>query len=311
MENFLEKTGLILEGGGLRGIYSSGVLRFFMERGLFFPYVVGVSMGACNAANYLSRQMDRNRIVNIDFVKDHRYLSRRRWFFKGELFGMDFIFDTIPNHLVPFDYARFFAAGEKFWVGTTDCRSGRPLYFEKSQLGNDLMTVLRASCSLPFISKTVSFQGRHLMDGGVADPIPIYKSMVDGNTRHILILTRPRGYRKNPIPLQKILLLRYARFPGLCQALARRYLRYNRVMDYIEALETNGTVFVLRPSAPLKTKRAEKNQGRLMQSFEQGYKDAASSFPSLIGFLRKPEKMIVPFRFPGEMTGSFVTHSGF
>jgi len=286
MNGIPENIGLVLEGGGLRGVYTSGVLRFFMEEGLYFPYIVGVSMGACNAANYLSRQIDRNRKVNIEFVRDHRYLSLRRLFLGGELFGMDFIFETIPKELVPFDYRRFAKAEEKFWITTTDCDDGKARYFEKSGLGDDdFMTVLRASCSLPFVSKPVSYRGRFLMDGGIVDPVPLHKSIIDGNDRHVLILTRPRGYRKKPFCCPWLARLWYPRFTELGKALARRHSRYNLVMDEIDGLEKKDGVFVIRPSADLGVGRAERDQNRLRQVFEEGYADARSSFPRLESFL--------------------------
>ncbi len=285
MEWFFDQTGLVLEGGGLRGVYTSGALRFFMEKKLYFPYVVGVSMGACNAANYLSRQLERNRIVNIEFVRDRRYLSRLRLLLGGELFGMDFIFNTIPNQLVPFDYRRFADAEEKFWIVATDCHSGTPVYYEKATLGKDFMTALRASCSLPFISKPVSFAGRVLMDGGIADALPVGKSIADGNERHVLILTRPPGYRKKPFPLAGLTGLFYPRFNGLRQAISRRHLLYNRAMDHIDSLVRDGSAFVIRPSRDLGVGRAERDQDRLNQTFEQGYADARSSFSALEGFL--------------------------
>lgn len=286
MAKELAKTGLVLEGGGLRGVYTSGVLRFFMEQELYFPYLVGVSMGACNAANYLSRQRERNRIVNIEFVRDRRYLSLLRLLLGGELFGMDFIFDTIPNQLVPFDFQRFAEAKEKFWIVTTDCHAGTPVYFEKSALGEDFMTALRASCSLPFIAKPVSLEGRMLMDGGVSDAVPIYKSVADGNERHVLILTRPQEYRKKPFPFPRLARLFYPRFGGLRKALAKRHVRYNQAMDHIDGLERQGAAFVIRPSRDLGVGWAERNPDRLRQVFDEGYGDARHFFPALEKFLR-------------------------
>jgi predicted patatin/cPLA2 family phospholipase len=285
MDQDLNKTGLVLEGGGLRGVYTSGVLRFFMERNLYFPYVIGVSMGACNAANYLSRQIGRNRIVNIQFVRDRRYLSLWRLLRRGELFGMDFIFDTIPNQLVPFDFQRFARAEEKFWIVATDCFSGDPVYFEKSALGPEFMKVLQASCSLPFIQKPVPLEGRLLMDGGIADAVPIEKSLADGNERHVLVLTRPQGYRKKPFPAPRLARLFYPRFPGLCRALASRHERYNRAMECIDTLERKGSAFVIRPGSDLGVGRVERHPDRLHGIFEQGYADARASWAALETFL--------------------------
>jgi predicted patatin/cPLA2 family phospholipase len=174
---------LVLEGGGLRGIYTSGVLRFFMDEGIYFPYVIGVSMGACNAANYVSRQPERNRIVSTRYVNDARYLSYCRLFIRGELFGMKFIFDTLPRSLVPFDFPTFMENDVTCITVVTDCETGEALYYKKKELGEDFLKILQASNSLPFVAKPVHYNGLILMDGGLSDAIPIKKSINDGNEK--------------------------------------------------------------------------------------------------------------------------------
>ena len=156
---------MILEGGGLRGNYTAGVLRFLMERAFYFPYVIGVSIGACNGSNYVSRQMERNRIVNTRFVGDPRFMSYRRLLRRGELFGMDFIFNTLPNQLVPFDFGTFRSSVQRFVVTATDCKTGRAVYYAKDRLDDAaLLVALKAGCSLPFLQKPVHFDGRTLAD---------------------------------------------------------------------------------------------------------------------------------------------------
>ncbi len=280
-----DDSALILEGGGFRGVYTSGVLRFFMDKGLYMPYVIGVSMGACNAANYVSRQPERNRIVNIRYVDDSRYISYRRLFTKGELFGMTFIFDALPHRLVPFDAATFMASDQKCFIVVTDCVTGEPLYFEKNELGENLLKVLQASVSLPFVTKPVSFKGRILMDGGLSDSVPIRRSLEDGNTRNILVLTRPGGYRKNPSRLITPARIMYAGYMGLRRAIARRHTRYNETMDFIDRLETQGTVFVIRPPADLGVGRLERNRKKLYAVYDQGYADASRRYPALRAYL--------------------------
>ncbi len=279
------RTGLILEGGGLRGVYTSGVLRYFMEKRLYFPYVVGVSMGACNAANYVSRQPERNRIVNTRFVNDRRYLSYRRLFTRGELFGMDFIFKTIPNVLVPFDFETFKNSPQRCITVATDCHSGEALYYEKEALGDDYLKVLQASCSLPFLSKPVRYKGRVLLDGGLSDSIPIRKSMTDGNEKHVLILTRPKGYRKSSSPLLPFLCLRYRRYKGLCNAILSRNAAYNEIMAFIDDQERRGRIFVIRPGNALNVGRAERDKSRLCLAYDRGYEDAARRFADLGAYL--------------------------
>ncbi len=283
----LKDSGLVLEGGGLRGVYTSGVLRLFMDKGLFFPYVIGVSMGACNAANYVSRQPERNRIVNIRYVNDSRYLSYRRLLMGGELFGMDFIFDTIPNSLVPFDYETFRGSDVKCATVVTDCVTGEALYFEKGELGEDYLPVLRASTCLPFVSKPIRFNGLILMDGGISDSVPIRKSISDGNTRHVLVLTRPKGYRKKSFPISGIARIRYPRFPGLCEALACRHTAYNKTMDLIDGMEREGEAFVIRPRSNLPAGRIERNKDKLYATYDQGYHDADRFYEGLCRYLTR------------------------
>ncbi|MEA3487577.1 MAG: patatin family protein [Thermodesulfobacteriota bacterium] len=284
----LKNSALILEGGGLRGVYTSGALRFFMDQGLFFPYVIGVSMGACNAANYVSRQPERNRIVNIGFVNDSRYLSYLRLLAGGELFGMKFIFDTIPNSLIPFDYQTFRESDTKCITVVTNCKTGEPLYFDKSELGEDYLSILQASTCLPFISKPVQYNGQILMDGGISDSIPIRKSIGDGKRKNVLILTQPKGYRKKQSRLNGFARMRYPRFPGLCEALANRYIRYNETMDFIDALEQQSEVFIIRPRSALPAGRIERNKNKLYATYDQGYLDASESYEELCRYLTNP-----------------------
>ncbi|MFC1494520.1 patatin family protein [Thermodesulfobacteriota bacterium] len=281
-----EKTGLVLEGGGLRGVYTSGAIRFLMDKSISFPYVIGVSMGACNGANYISRQLDRNRIVNISFVNDSRYLSYKRLLFKGELFGMDFIFNTIPFSLVPFDQDTFFKNKAKYLIGVTDLKTGAPVYYEKDEFEDDYMEIFRATCSLPFVAKPVHYKERIIMDGGLADPVPIGKSMADGNKRNVLVLTRPGGYRKKFSPLHLLLArIGYPGFKGLHKNLANRHKRYNHAMDIIDELEKSGQALSIRPAEAIVAGRVERNKEKLYAAYNQGYEDASSCYEKLKSFL--------------------------
>lgn len=280
-----DKIGLVLEGGGLRGVYTSGAIRFLMDKGIMFPYVIGVSMGICNGANYISGQPERNRIVNIDFVNDPRYLSYKRLLFKGELFGMDFIFNTIPFSLVPFDRDSFHNNEAKFVVGVTDCETGDAVYYEKSELGDGSMEIFRATCSLPFLAKPVHHKGRVFMDGGLADPVPIGKSITDGNKKNVLILTRPKEYRKKSSHLYLLARLRYPRFKGLHKALAIRHKRYNETMDMVDELERSGQAISIRPTKVIGAGRVERNKEKLFAAYDQGYEDASLSHEKLRSFL--------------------------
>jgi predicted patatin/cPLA2 family phospholipase len=282
-----ENGALVLEGGGLRGIFTAGVLRRWMDDKLYFNYVIGVSMGACCAANYVSRQPERNRIVNTRFVGDRRYLSYRRLFAGGELFGMDFIFETIPQDLVPFDFAAFLSSPVRCVTVATDCETGDAVYFEKNDLGGDYLKVLRASSSLPFIAKPVPFRGRMLMDGGLADSVPVRHAVAEGHRKLVLVLTRPKGYRKKPSRLPGIFLRRYRKYPGIIRALENRHRVYNETADYIDHLESTGGAFVIRPGSALGAERVEKNKDKLYLAYDEGYARAAELYPGLVEYLAK------------------------
>ncbi len=281
----LKNTGLVLEGGGLRGVFTSGVLRYLMENEIYFPYVIGVSMGACNAANYLSKQIGRNKKVNIDFVNDPRYLSYKRLIFNGELFGMDFIFDTIPNQLVPFDYETFYNSDQQNWTVATDCISGEAVYYENKKVDKAYLKILQASASLPFISQPVKYDGKILMDGGLSDSIPIKKSIAQGNTKNVVILTRPRDYRKEASHVYRLAKFRYPRFKGLHQCLKNRWKVYNETLDFLEKLEAENKVFVLRPEMNLDIKKAERNKQRLYKCYDIGYRTMKDKIEELLNFL--------------------------
>lgn len=282
----VENIGLVLEGGGLRGVYTSGAIRFLMDKDIKFPYVIGVSMGACNGANYISRQAERNRIVNINFVNDPRYLSYKRLLFKGELFGMDFIFNTIPFSLVPFDQDTFLENEAKFVIGVTDLETGDAVYYEKNECKDDYMDIFKATCSLPFVARPVHYKKRILMDGGLADPVPLEKSIADGNNKNVLILTRPKGYRKRFSPLHLLLArLRYKKYRGLHKALSTRHKKYNETMDMIDRLEESGQVITVRPGKTIEAGRVERNKEKLFAAYNQGYEDTFSCYERLKPFL--------------------------
>lgn len=280
-------SGLILEGGGMRGVYTAGVLEYFLEKELFFPYVIGVSAGACQGSSYVARQPGRNKQVTIDYVTHQEYISYRNLLLKKELFGMDFIFDKLPNELVPFDFETFNSAAEKFLVGTTDCITGEPVYFDKNDIPEDFLKIIRASSTLPFMAPAIEFQGRTLMDGGISDPIPIRKAIADGVQKNVIILTKPKGYRKKKSSFSWLPRYVYKDFKGLHKALETRYKMYNETLDYIEELEARNEIMVIRPSQDLKVGRVERNPDKLTRLYDVGYQDAAEIYDSLKDWLGK------------------------
>ncbi|MEH7386449.1 patatin family protein [Bacillus sp. JJ1521] len=274
----MKDVGLVLEGGGMRGVYTAGILEYFMEQNLYFPYVIGVSAGACMAASYLSRQVGRNRTVNIDYVNHPNYLSFRNFVKHKQLFGMDFIFDEIPNKHVPYDYDSFYQSKEEFVVGTTDCETGEPVYFKKEDYGNGMLKVIRASSSLPFVAPIIEFKGKKLLDGGITDPIPLIKAQQDGNSKNVVILTRNRGYSKKKSNMSWLVRRPYKKYPNLVQAMETRYIRYNETLAYLDQEEKAGRIFVISPTEPLEVGRVERNPVKLTKLYELGLKDASEQF---------------------------------
>jgi predicted patatin/cPLA2 family phospholipase len=279
----MDNVGLVLEGGGMRGLYTAGVLEFFMENDLYFPYVIGVSAGACMAASYLSRQKGRNKKVNIDLVNDPRYLSIRNFIRNREIFGMDFLFDEVPNRIVPFDFDVFLKGSEQFIVGTTDCQTGEAIYFNKLEHGDHMLKIIRASSSLPFISSSVEYNQKLLLDGGIADPIPIKKSQEDGNRKNIVILTKPATENKQPSRFSSF--IKYKKHPKIGEVLLKRHHIYNKTVTHLASEEEKGNAFIIQPSANLPISGIERNQVRLQQLYELGYRDAQKQYKDLQIFL--------------------------
>lgn len=279
-------TGLVLEGGGMRGLYTAGILDFFLEQNLQLPYVIGVSAGACHAASYISRQCGRNKRVNIGYIKDPRYISYRNLIKTKSLFGMDFVFNEIPNHLEPFDYETFYQSDQSYFIGTTNCVTGEPIYFDAKKSSPEIiLKALMASSSLPFVSPLVEIQGKVLLDGGIVDPIPVRRSIEDGNKKQVVILTRNKDYRKKPFKSKWLAHCFYSKYPEFREAMFNRHVIYNETLDFIEELVNSDQAFVIRPSEPLQVGRLERNPQKLTDLYKLGYRDAESSYQQLKGFL--------------------------
>lgn len=274
--------GLVLEGGALRGQYTAGVLDAFLDQGVEFPYIVGVSAGASIACSYVSGQRGRNRVIVNTYRHDPRYLSLRNWVTTGSLFGMDFIYNEVPHRLVPFDFARFDASATRFVTVCTDVETGQAVYYEKD--GEDLLSVLRASASMPFLSPIVEYRGRKLLDGALADSLPWDRAVAEGFSRNVVVLTRPRGYRKKA-PNPWWARARYRRFPRLVEAINHRWEQYNASLAAIEAAEETQDAFVIRPSQDLQIGRTEKSVAKLDALYQLGLQDGAQALKTP-GFFR-------------------------
>ena len=280
------KAGLVVEGGGMRGVYSSGVLDFFIEKDLFFENNYGVSAGACHLCSYLAKQYKRAFRVNVDYLNDKRYCSVHSLLKTGNLFGAEMLYDIIPNELDLFDYDTYNKNESNFYVVITDINTGKPEYVKIGDLKKDIIYV-RASSSLPLLAQNVKINDKEYLDGGISDSIPIKKSIADGNKKNVVILTRDSTYRKGKNSLMPIIKLKYKKYPNFVKSMADRYIVYNEILDFIKELEDNGDVFVIRPKKPVNIGRTEKNREKLEALYNDGYNDAKDCYEELLTYLGK------------------------
>lgn len=280
------KIGLVLEGGGMRGIYTIGVLDCLMDEKFRADYVIGVSAGACNGSSYVSNQKGRAYRTNTEYIADSRYLGIKNYLTTKSLFGMDFLFDQIPNKLIPFDYDAFFNSPCEFVMGVTDVITGRAKYFDKSHV-EPKNTVLRASSSLPVFAPIVEYQGGKYLDGGVSDSIPVKKALEDGCDKVIVVLTREHGFIKKPEKFRGVYKRMYKNYPQLVEALDHRHENYNETLSFLKTLEQEGKAIVIAPDAPLPVSRFEKNPEQMKKVWEIGYNDMKKQMKKAWEFCQK------------------------
>lgn len=272
---------LVLEGGGLRGVFTCGVLDCFMDNGIRFPFTVGVSAGACNGLSYMSGQRGRARASNIDLMDKYHYVGFRYLLTQRCIMDFKLLFEDFPEKIIPYDYDAYFSNPDRFVMVTTNCLTGKAEYFEERQSSARVMDIVRASSSLPFVSPITYVDGVPMLDGGIVDSIPVQYAMDMGYDKLVVVLTRNRGYRKKngSMPLAKAM---YREYPMLQKALSQRNAVYNRTMELVEKLEEEGRIIVIRPVKPVQVGRMEKDTAKLAALYDEGY-DVASR---LIGALR-------------------------
>lgn len=277
-------SGLILEGGGMRGSYTAGVLDFFLDKNIEFDSVYGVSAGSINACNFISKQKGRTLSINTDYLKDKRYASLHSLITTGDYFGVEMCYDLIPNELNPFDYETFDSYEGNFYAVITNCITGKAEYKLIKDMREDIKYI-RASSSLPMMARDVIIDGIPYLDGGISDSIPIYQSRKDGNKKNVIILTRDASYRKKPNELLSIIKVKYKKYPELVKSIARRHLVYNKTLEYIKRLEEAGKVFVIRPEKTVEISRLEKDREKLIELHREGYLEAKKKYNELQNFL--------------------------
>lgn len=260
---------LILEGGTLRPIFSAGVMDALLDNNITFPYCIGVSAGITNGVSYISKQKGRNLEVVTKYRNDNRYLSYRNFLRCKSIFGLDFVFDEIPNNLIPFDMDTYRKYPGKVLVGVTNAHTGKTEYLNGKDL-DDKATMLRATCAIPLLFPVIKINGKEYYDGGLCDPIPIKKAIADGNTKHLIVLTQPKGYKKE-LSKKNILVAKLLnkKYPNLKTPLLNRHNHYNETVKFCEQLENEGKVLILRPEYNLYS--FEKDINKLKSSYDHGY----------------------------------------
>ncbi len=263
-------TGLVLEGGGMRGVFTSGVLDALMKHEVYFPYVVAVSAGACNGLSYMSRQPRRARYSNIDMLEKYDYISLRSLLQHGSIFDPDILYERFPEEIVPFDYDTYEKNPAVFEMVTTNCRTGRAMYLSEKHDHQRLTAIAKASSSLPFVSQITEVDGIPMLDGGIVDSIPIVRSIDTGHHENVVVLTRNRGYRSRELEF-KMPRFVYKEYPRLRVALSRRVEEYNKQLELIERMEDWGEVVVIRPERPLEVGRISQDVDKLERLYEEGF----------------------------------------
>ena len=265
-----DASGLILEGGGMRGVFTCGVLDNLMDRGIRFPYTIGVSAGACNGLSYMSRQRGRAKYSNIDLLDKYHYISFKQLFFRGNIMDFDLLFHDFPERIIPYDYETYAHTKECFEMVTTSCKTGEACYYDEKEDPARIISIVKASSSLPFVCPIAYVDGEPMLDGGIADSIPLQRARDRGFDNNVIVLTRNRGYRKPDKPTT-ILPLFYRKYPLLREAIRRRNAYYNEQIARIEQLEDAGEITVIRPVRPIVVERMERDVRKLTELYEEGY----------------------------------------
>jgi len=277
--------GLVLEGGGMRGVFTCGVLDFFMDNDIYFPYAVGVSAGACNGLSYISRQRGRAKYSNIDLLEQYNYIGIKHFIRKKNIMDFDLLFKEFPERIIPYDYDTFFSTKNRFEMVTTNCLTGKAEYFEEKKSKDRLLDIARASSSLPLMCPITYVDSIPMLDGGICDSIPVQRAINEGYGKNIVVLTRNKGYRKEKKDI-RVPSFVYKKYPAIRQALSRRNTVYNTQLELVEQLEDEGKIFVIRPTGPVDVDRIEKNTKKLTALYEHGY-ECANNWFNLVDSAKK------------------------
>lgn len=277
--------GLVLEGGGTRAVYSTGVIDFFIDKNIYFSSCYGVSAGAVHACSYLAKQKYRARDLFVEYINDDRYASFKNLIKTGDYFGKEFSLKTVPNELLPYDFETYKKSQTKFYAVATNVGTGKAEYLEVKDMDEEGLENVWASGSMPLMARLVEINGNKYLDGGVADSIPVIQSIKDGNDKTVVVCTQHKDYRKKPNKLMSVIRMKYRSYPNLVKAMAKRHINYNKTMEEINRLEAEGKIFVIRPKEPAKVGRLEKDKEILHGWYQTGYDDAKECYEKLMEYL--------------------------
>ena len=279
------KTGLVLEGGGMRGLFSAGVMDVMMEHGIRFDGIVGVSAGATFGCNYKSHQPGRVLRYNIRFKDDPRYMGLRSLLRTGDLVEAEFSYHTMPNELDVFDRETFRNDPTEFYVVCTDVETGEPVYHRIDVMEDEGLDWIRASASMPLVSRPVALDGRLLLDGGISDSIPLRYFQGLGFDRNVVILTQPKGYFKRRTKLMPLFHLFMRRYPAIVRAMGRRHLMYNDELSYLSEQERRGNILLICPQETLPIGRTEQKEEKMRRVYGMGRQKGLEMIQTIRDFL--------------------------
>ncbi len=279
------KTGLVLEGGAMRGLFTAGVIDVLMENGITFDGAIGVSAGACFGVNVKSHQIGRALRYNLKYAKDPRYASIHSWLTTGDFFNAEFCYHTLPEKLDLMDMDTFHKNPMKFYLVATDIESGKPFYYEVEDINYESLEMVRASASMPMFAREVSLNGHLFMDGGISDSIPLRKFNEMGYTKNIVVLTQPESYQKKPQSMMKLIRTRYRKYPNMIADLENRHTSYNEAVAYVHEQVLQNQAIVIQPDDKLDIGRIEHDRTKIRGVYQEGRKAAMRKLAEIKKFL--------------------------